>query len=112
VRSWIRRVGCCLRSSHAAPHWFGAFFTLVLAVFAFFAWLESMRTTAALQGQLDILKVEQRPYLYQSSVTGGPVTGLPSFQADTGQVLWNFYLTNFGHSVAYNEFPEIFIKIR
>ena len=110
VGSWIRRVGCCLRSN-AAPHWFGAFFTLLLAVFAILAWQESKRTTKALQGQLDVLKAEQRPYLYPSNVTGGAVTGLPSFEADTGQAVWNFHFTNFGHSVAYNVFPEVFIKI-
>ena len=99
-----------LPSVRAVPHWFIALFTLALVIFAWSAWQESKNTTAALQGQLDVLREQQRPFLYLSNIAPS-VGGWPSFHTDTGQIRWAFDYTNFGHSVAYNSFPEIFIKI-
>jgi len=50
---WVAWCACKigLNQPHA-PHWFIAFFTLLLAVFAYYAWDESTQTTKALQGQL------------------------------------------------------------
>lgn len=50
---WMGRFArrLCLHHAHA-PHWVIAILTLALALFACFAWIESMRTTAAIQGQL------------------------------------------------------------
>jgi hypothetical protein len=104
----VRRLG--LHHPHA-PHWIIALFTFVLAVFAFFAWVESTRTTVALQGQLDVLKAQQRPFLYYADAVGGPVTGLPNFSKETGQIVWNFVYLNFGHSVAYRVSPEMYIRV-
>ena len=67
---WFLRTACRFRlNHHNASHWTIAGLTFLLALFAFFAWRESIATTGALQAQLDVLRVQQRPYvsLYTSS---------------------------------------------
>jgi len=99
-----------LKHDHA-PHWTIAFFTLFLAVFAFFAWLDSTATTAAIQGQLNILREENRPFVF---VDDAPLLGIatgPQFKSDTGQITWNYPIRNFGKSVAYHLGIQSFMKI-
>jgi hypothetical protein len=80
-----------------APHWIIALFTLILAIFVSLAWIESQKTTTALQGQLDILKAQERPFIFDA----GNLQGSPAFQAPSGQVAWNYTYMNFGSTVAY-----------
>ena len=103
---WIIRIW----QEPPAPHWAGATFTLVLALFALLAWRESTKTTQALQGQLDVLKAEQRPFVFQADAIGGSVTGQPAFSPTT-QIVWNFAFANFGHTVAYNLSFDSYIKV-
>jgi hypothetical protein len=87
------------------PHYLTAVFTLALAVFACFAWVESQRTTHALQGQLTALKAEQRPFI--SLVE----TGNPRFNTATGEILVNWFTRNYGRGIAYNVVEREFMKI-
>lgn len=65
-RSILWRISAFIRRNHGHfPHWLTAIFTLGLMLFAYKAWDESTRTTAALEGQLKILQEEQRPYVSQ-----------------------------------------------
>ena len=48
---------------HDFPHYLTALFTLALVLFAYYAWDESTRGTAALQGQLSVLRAQQRPWV-------------------------------------------------
>jgi hypothetical protein len=94
-----------------APHWAIAILTAILAVFAYKAWVESRRATEALQGQLEVLKIEQRPFVGISNDVIGINTGEPFFIPSTGQIAWNFAFKNFGRSVAYHLTQVIYINI-
>jgi hypothetical protein len=58
--SWLAR---SLRNPDNLPHFLAAAFTLVLAVFAIAAWIESQRGTRALEGQLKEMREQQRPWV-------------------------------------------------
>ena len=86
---------------HNLPHWLTSIFTLVLAVFACYAWLESQRVTKALEGQLAALKAEQRPFLWLSNMEQ------PSFNKQNGQIWINYVYKNYGKGIAYNIFAGV-----
>lgn len=92
--------------SHPAnfPHYLTAVFTLLLAIFAIFAWIESRKGTAALQAQsnaqqeqLSIMRAEQRPWLYATTIAiASPLT----YTANGATIHLDFVITNVGHSPA------------
>jgi hypothetical protein len=84
---WFRK---SVNNPNNLPHYLAALFTLALAVFACYAWLESQRGTAALQGQLTAMQIDQRPLMW--------VVGFqePDYDDPTGQVLWNVSFANIG----------------
>jgi hypothetical protein len=41
------------------PHYFTAFFTFLLGVFTFFAWIETRKGTQAIEGQLAVMRTEE-----------------------------------------------------
>ena len=103
---WLARIARALglHQPHA-PHWFIALFTFGLLVFAYRAWIESIKTTTTLQGQLDILRAEQRPFIYQFDIAQ------PQFNTERGYIAWNWYYVNFGRGIAYDLRFRSFIKI-
>jgi hypothetical protein len=105
----IRRFLCWLwgaiRDQHNLPHFLIAAFTLLLVIFAYSAWRESIRTTAALEEQIKVLKEGDRPFLYDTAVS--PPTFSPQFK----RILWNFVFMNYGKSIAYNTRVRSYIKI-
>jgi hypothetical protein len=104
MAAWLR---VSIANPHNFPHYLIALFTLLLAIFAFSAWIESQRTTKALEGQLQAMRMEQRPYVYI-----GPHEGRPEFKAPpSGQIVWNAEFANYGKSVAYAVEVHKYIKI-
>jgi hypothetical protein len=87
------------------PHYIGGLAAILLAVFAFMAWRESIQTTAALQGQLNIMKLDQRPLLWIVDVEG------PAFEEATGQVHWRVAVANIGKGIAYRMVSRKYIKV-
>ncbi|HXP76327.1 MAG TPA: hypothetical protein VN823_19460 [Stellaceae bacterium] len=62
----LYRLGCWFRCAWTPanlPHYLTAVFTLGLAIFAYYAWTEAVHGTQALQGQLKVLREEQRPWV-------------------------------------------------
>ena len=92
------------------PHYLIALFTLGLAIFAYSAWIESRRGTAALEGQLKAMQTDQRPYIWVTNTL--PII---NFRATTGtntrQVTIDWQFTNYGRGVAYHFRLAHFIKI-
>ena len=88
------------------PHWIIAGATIWLAYFAYYAWDESKKGTAALQGQLTAIQTDQRPLLW---VTGGQA--VPVFIDETNQIRWDLLFANIGKGVAYEVTTRTYIKI-
>ncbi len=95
---WILFLRCIRHES--APHWSIAALTLILAIFAYRAWDESTRATAALQGQLAAMRVDQRPYIYLVNPGIGPEFRFSS--TGESRIVWNIALSNYGKGIAYN----------
>src|ERR1019366_9899951 len=82
--------GCWIRISVMNPDnlpvYLTAIFTAFLVVFAYYAWDEATRGTKAMQGQLEILKNDQRPWvgapteIKTSIAPGGNVTFIQIFR--------------------------------
>jgi len=81
----------------AEAQWVTALATVVLAIFAIFAW-------RAAQGQLDELRAERDPLMAVIA------PGQPSID-ESGQVSWPIAYNNVGKSVAYEVVVNSFIKI-
>jgi hypothetical protein len=80
------------------PHYLIAAFTLALAIFACWAWLESQKGTAALEGQLKAMQAEQRPWIkIETSVFGDF-----NITRGWGTIPVAFKLHNIGKSPAFN----------
>jgi hypothetical protein len=106
-RFWEWFVGS-VSDPHNLPHYLTAIFTLALAVFACYAWLESQRSTQALEGQLVALKAEQRPFLWTRNI------GQPRFESPPiygGQVLIDWQYMNYGRGIAYNIASVSYIRV-
>jgi len=88
------------------PHYLIALFTLFLVVFAWYAWDESTRGTAALQEQVLVLKADQRPMIWVTDLDPAP-----TYLDASGQVLWGWRFQNIGKSIAYNVVMNQYIKI-
>jgi hypothetical protein len=67
ARAFRRSILCWLGESFGnpdnLPSFLAALFTLLLAIFAYYAWSEATRSTRALQDQLDVLRAEQRAWI-------------------------------------------------
>ena len=63
LKRFFRFVVISTRYPNNFPHYLVAAFTLALAVFAYYAWDEATRGTKALQGQLDVLRTQQRAWV-------------------------------------------------
>jgi hypothetical protein len=106
---FIRWLFSSLKDPHNFPHFLVAGFTLLLAVFAYYAWTESKRGTEALQGQLKAMLSGQRPYLGPGSHLGTPE--LDSSPRQEGQIVWQFQFRNFGPGLAREIKFRTFIKV-
>ena len=80
--------------------------TVALVVFAARAWNEAQKTTRAIQGQLDVMKADQRALMWVTDTAP-----LPQYHDDTGQVTWSWAYNNIGKSMAYNVVLISYIKI-
>ena len=98
-----------VKDPHNLPHFLVAGFTLLLAVFAYYAWTESKRGTEALQGQLTAMLAGQQPYIGPGSNLGGPQ--LHTSPQKEGQIVWQFQLRNYGRGLAREIKFHTFIKV-
>jgi hypothetical protein len=73
------------------PHYLTAFFTFLLGVFAFFAWIETRKGTQAIEGQLAIMRTEEMPFIWTMAVLPPP-----SYEHNDQRVTWNYNFANFG----------------
>lgn len=80
--------------------------TVALVVFAWRAWTEAQQTTRAIQGQLDVMKADQRPLMWV--IDAAPT---PQYHDDTGQVSWTWLYNNIGKGMAYNMVFTSYIKL-
>jgi len=83
--------------AETAANWVTAIATVVLAIFAIFAW-------RAADGQLEELRAEQKPLLWVEEFDN------PQLNSD-GRVTWNFLHRNIGKSVAYDVHVNRYIKV-
>jgi hypothetical protein len=86
------------------PQFLVAIFTLLLAVFAVLAWVEATRGTKAIQGQLDVMKSDQRPWIKVEAEIWSDLT----FQGDIGALPVRFFLKNVGKYPAFD--ADVWIK--
>lgn len=93
------------------PHYLISAFTLGLAVFAFFAWIESRHGTQALEGQLKSMQEDQRPYVWITNDPIGLALNIPSGMT-VGQIGVTMKYTNYGRGVAYKFDRRLFIKVK
>ncbi len=91
------------------PHYLTALFTLGLALFASFAYIESHRSTEALEGQLKAMKADERPFLWVSDVTQPTLLTTPAEYS--GQIRWHVFFENYGKGVAYHVFAKKYIRL-
>ncbi len=89
------------------PPYLMALFTLILAVFAIFAWREARKSTAAIEGQLAIMRIEGAPFVWQKN----DLFLFPTYDDKNHQVKWDYHYENFGKGVAYNVGARSYIKI-
>jgi hypothetical protein len=101
---WIR---ASLARPDNLPHFLTALFTLILAIFAIFAWREAREGTVALRGQLEAMREEQRPRIWTQPNLLGP----PAFNEQTSRVQWNWPNSNQGKSPAYAVRTVAYIKV-
>jgi hypothetical protein len=93
------------------PHYLVAIFTLGLTIFACYAWLESRKGTAALEGQLRAMQADQRPYIWMTNSAATINLIIPTGAA-SGQITFNFPYTNYGRGVAYKFRRVLYLKIK
>src|ERR1700730_7097718 len=73
VRCAFGWLAASFRNPYHLPHHLTWLFTMVLAIFAYYAWNEATRGTRAMQGQLDEMKKSftvDRPYVLKSAFDG------------------------------------------
>jgi hypothetical protein len=85
---WIRM---SVRNPDNIPVYLTAIFTAFLVLFAYYAWDEATRGTKAIQGQLEILKDGQRPWV-------GAPTEIKTSVAPGGKVTFIQIFRNVGHT--------------
>ena len=103
-------VAVSVRKPDNFPHYLTALFTLLLVCFAYRAWDESTRATAALQGQLGAMLAERRPYIAPTENLGAPqLYRNPS--DGSGQIGWQFHFRNYGGGIATKVTFKSFIKV-
>jgi hypothetical protein len=106
----MRRLWNWFYTSFLLPERINQFLTVLataaLVVFAWRAWTEAQNTTRAIQGQLDVMKADQRPLMWITDAEAAP-----QFHDDTGQISWSFAFNNIGRSMAYNVVWTTYIKI-
>jgi hypothetical protein len=68
--SWRTWIATSFRNPHNLPQYLIAVFTLALAFFAWKAWVAAQDGTAALQGQLDLMKRDERPWIGLDRIEG------------------------------------------
>lgn len=83
--------------------WVTAWATVILAIFAIAAWIESTRGTRAMQGQLEIMQAQQEPTIDISNAQ-------PTFDQTDGRIRWIVYFQNVGKGAAYDFKMETFMK--
>jgi hypothetical protein len=89
-----------------APHYLTAMFTLLLVVFACYAWLEGRRGSAALEGQLAAMQADQKPLLWLIGTDPRP-----EFVDATHQFRWTWLYANIGKGIAYQVVARDYPKI-
>jgi hypothetical protein len=72
VRLFFCWMAASIRNPDNIPHYLIALFTFLLVCFAYYAWDESTKGTAALQGQLAVLHQQQRPWIGMGFVAYPP----------------------------------------
>jgi hypothetical protein len=101
TRAIIRSTICwiALQFRDNFPHYLIPFFTLLLVIFAWYAWEEAKEGTKALRGQLDVLRAEQRPWVSLGGLGINDVNRRPAVGQD-------FYIfvnwRNFGRDPAFH----------
>jgi hypothetical protein len=93
MMGWFRK---SISNPDNLPHYLTAFFTLGLAIFAFYAWHESQKTTAALEG---------RPLLWIVDAHQ------PQYDDDSQQLTWDWWFQNIGRAIAYQVVVTAYLKI-
>ena len=88
-----------------SAEWLTALGTCFLAVFAFFAWRESVRTTRAIEGQLSAMRDELRAKVAILA------WDIPRYDGEHSAVWWNVYYKNVGKQPAYNFRSFGYIKV-
>jgi hypothetical protein len=87
------------------PEWVTAWGTILLAVFAFFAWREATEGTKAIQGQLKAMLADQEPLLTASATDG------PSLDAPSSRIMWPVRYVNMGKGTAYDFRAQTFMRL-
>jgi hypothetical protein len=100
-----------IRNPDNFPHYLIAAFTLGLAIFALFAWIESRRGTQALEGQMTAMREDQRPYIWITNDPLGVILNIPT-GATAGTLLLTIKYTNYGRGVAFRFDRRLYIKVK
>jgi hypothetical protein len=95
--SFFRPVVDFLREP-SIPSYLTAAFTLLLALFAYYAWDEATHGTRTLQGQLSAMREEQRPWVKADIEIASDLT----FSSSSGYVTIRYKVKNVGRSPAFN----------
>jgi hypothetical protein len=95
---WWRERFEAFRDPDRMPHHVTALSTAALAIFACLAWLEAVRGTQALEGQLAVQRAGQRPWIALDMEAEGPLAqGLNGWE-----FIVKYSLTNVGKSPAFS----------
>jgi hypothetical protein len=87
------------------PHYLTALFTFILAVFACYAWLATREGTAALQGQLNAMQTDQRPFIWVVEIRP------PTYDNTGDQIRWEIGFADVGKGIAYQVVVRAYIKV-
>lgn len=93
------------RILEAMPHYIAAVATIWLAIFAYKAWNELIQGTEALQDQLKVMQMEQRPLMWIVGLEG------PDFSETARQIAWRVHFANIGKGIAYQMVLRTYTKI-
>jgi hypothetical protein len=91
---WLAR---SLKNPNNLPFHLMALFIFLLALFAFFAWDEAARGTKAMQGELNVLRADERPWVFAKvSLPWSPLV----VKDDGAEIVLAFFLSNTGKAPA------------
>jgi hypothetical protein len=95
-------LGKSLHEPNNLPIHLTAIFTLALAVFAAYAWKESKRGTEAIEGQLRVMRDQNRPWIRANITIARPIMFTDWAKSKFLNVPLLFELKNFGNIPAIN----------